>query len=60
VDYLSLRVLRDPDALPAGDLVLRRALGLRTATEVSLRARPWAPYRAYAVTHLWHDAAYVD
>jgi 3-methyladenine DNA glycosylase/8-oxoguanine DNA glycosylase len=60
VDYLSLRVLRDADALPAGDLVLRRALGLRTATEVTRRAAMWSPYRAYAVSHLWHDAAYAD
>jgi 3-methyladenine DNA glycosylase/8-oxoguanine DNA glycosylase len=60
VDYLSLRVLRDGNALPAGDLVLRRALGLRTSAEVERRALDWAPHRAYAVAHLWHRAAYAE
>jgi 3-methyladenine DNA glycosylase/8-oxoguanine DNA glycosylase len=58
VDYLALRVLRDADALPASDLVLRRALGATTARDVEERARPWSPYRAYAVAHLWHRVAY--
>ena len=57
-DYLALRVLGDRDALPAGDLVLRRALGM-TAREVTVAAEAWRPVRAYAVTHLWTAAAYL-
>jgi 3-methyladenine DNA glycosylase/8-oxoguanine DNA glycosylase len=58
-DYLALRVLGDRDALPAGDLVLRRALGM-TAREVAVAAEGWRPVRAYAVTHLWTAAAYLQ
>ncbi|WP_418606872.1 hypothetical protein [Georgenia sp. SUBG003] len=58
VDYLALRVLGDRDALPAGDLVLRRALGA-TAREVVTVAEAWRPWRAYAVTHLWTASAYL-
>jgi len=58
VDYLALRVLGDRDALPAGDLVLRRALGM-TAREIAVVADTWRPVRAYAVTHLWTASAYV-
>ena len=48
----AMRVLRDPDAWPVGDLVLRRAC---TAHGLDVRSgvphlRPW---RAYAATHLW-------
>ncbi len=57
-DYVAWRALRDPDALPAGDLVLRRALGVTTSREVVDRAVPWSPYRAYAVAHWWHHVAY--
>lgn len=58
-EYLALRVLGDRDALPAGDLVLRRALGM-TAREVTVAAEAWRPVRAYAVTHLWTAAAYLQ
>lgn len=52
-DYIAVRVLGDADAYPAGDLVLRRALGVRTAAEAQARAEAWRPYRAYALVHLW-------
>lgn len=51
--YIAMRALRWPDAFPAGDLVLRRALGglsERRAEEASARWRPW---RAYAAMHIW-------
>jgi AraC family transcriptional regulator of adaptative response / DNA-3-methyladenine glycosylase II len=51
--YLSMRVLHFPDALPDGDLVLRRALGDCTPAAVRQRAEAWRPWRAYAVMHLW-------
>jgi AraC family transcriptional regulator, regulatory protein of adaptative response / DNA-3-methyladenine glycosylase II len=60
--YLAMRALGDPDAFPAGDLGLRRALGragrLATPGEVTERAERWRPWRAYAVIALWmKDAA---
>lgn len=58
VDYLSVRVLGDRDAHPAGDLILRRALGVSTTDAAGAMSEPWRPYRAYAVTHLWTHSAY--
>jgi len=60
--YVAMRALGDPDAFPAGDLGLRRALGrggqLATPGEVAKRAERWRPWRAYAVIALWmKDAA---
>ena len=56
--YVTMRVLRDPDAFIAGDLGVRRgfeALGLPvTPKELLERAERWRPWRAYAVMHLWH------
>lgn len=57
-DYLALRVLGDRDALPVGDLVLRRALSAQSAAEVARTAEPWRPLRAYAAVHLWAATAY--
>jgi AraC family transcriptional regulator of adaptative response / DNA-3-methyladenine glycosylase II len=51
--YVAMRAGRDPDALPAGDLGLRRTLGGASAREVERRAGAWRPWRAYAVMHLW-------
>ena len=59
--YVALRALGEPDAMPSGDLVLRRMAassarlpGLR---ELEARARAWQPWRGYAVMHLWRAAA---
>lgn len=57
-DYLAVRALGDRDAYPAGDLVLRRALGVRTAVEAERIAEPWRPIRAYALMHIWTAAAF--
>ncbi len=56
--YIALRQLREPDAFPASDLGLMRALaderGKRpSAGEVLARAERWRPWRAYAAQHLW-------
>ncbi|GAB2661358.1 hypothetical protein GCM10027271_20160 [Saccharopolyspora gloriosae] len=59
VDYLALRAFGDRDACPAGDLVLRRALGAATAAEARERAHAWSPYRSYGVFHLWTRSAYL-
>jgi 3-methyladenine DNA glycosylase/8-oxoguanine DNA glycosylase len=53
VEYLAVRVLGDRDAFPAGDLVLRRALGGVASTEAAKLSQRWQPYRAYALFHLW-------
>ncbi|MCR6690603.1 AlkA N-terminal domain-containing protein [Cellulomonas sp.] len=57
-DYLALRALGDRDAFPAGDLVLRRALGVPDTRTAHTRARAWSPWRAYAAQHLWTSVAY--
>lgn len=55
--YVAMRALAWPDALPSGDLVLRRALGLEGAAAVRRRAERWRPWRAYGAMHLWAEAA---
>jgi AraC family transcriptional regulator of adaptative response / DNA-3-methyladenine glycosylase II len=51
--YLCMRALHDPDALPASDLGLRKALGGVSPREVLRHAEAWRPWRAYAAIHLW-------
>jgi AraC family transcriptional regulator, regulatory protein of adaptative response / DNA-3-methyladenine glycosylase II len=59
--YVALRALAEPDALPSGDLVLRRLAAPDgrplSVRELELRARDWQPWRGYAVMHLWHAAS---
>jgi AraC family transcriptional regulator of adaptative response / DNA-3-methyladenine glycosylase II len=54
---IAMRALHDPDALPSGDLGLRRALGRRgsplDARSLARRAERWRPWRAYAALWLW-------
>jgi 3-methyladenine DNA glycosylase/8-oxoguanine DNA glycosylase len=57
VEYVAMRALRDPDAFPSGDLVLRNALGGIGARELLGRAEAWRPWRAYAAMHLWTASA---
>lgn len=52
--YIAMRALGWPDAFPAADLGIKKALGLSSAREVERRAEAWRPWRAYAVMHLWH------
>jgi AraC family transcriptional regulator of adaptative response / DNA-3-methyladenine glycosylase II len=59
--YIALRQLREPDAFPAADIGLMRALasdrGRRpTADELLARAEQWRPWRGYAAQHLWAAA----
>jgi AraC family transcriptional regulator, regulatory protein of adaptative response / DNA-3-methyladenine glycosylase II len=53
VEYIAMRALRDPDAFPASDLVLRNALGGVSAAEALRRAEAWRPWRSYAAMYLW-------
>ena len=52
-----MRALGDPDAFPASDLGVRRALERRGAAgdpaAAARAAERWRPWRAYAVQHLW-------
>ncbi|MFP5443252.1 MAG: DNA-3-methyladenine glycosylase 2 family protein [Betaproteobacteria bacterium] len=55
--YIAMRVLRWPDAFPAGDVALHKALGVqghknpaRAAGEAS---QAWRPWRSYAVLRAW-------
>jgi AraC family transcriptional regulator of adaptative response / DNA-3-methyladenine glycosylase II len=59
--YIAMRQLREPDAFPAADIGLLRAMadsaGLRpTASALLARAETWRPWRAYAAQHLWASA----
>jgi AraC family transcriptional regulator of adaptative response / DNA-3-methyladenine glycosylase II len=51
--YIAMRALSDPDAFPAGDLALLRAVGMKTTTAMERHAERWRPWRAYAAMHLW-------
>lgn len=59
--YIAMRALRWPDAFPAGDVALHKALGVqgqpqpaRAATEA---ARAWRPWRSYGVLRAWSGLA---
>ncbi len=51
--YVAMRAMGDPDALPASDLGLRKALGGITPKQIEARAEAWRPWRSYAVMMLW-------
>ena len=51
--YVAMRAMKDADAFPSADLVLRRRAGNCTARELEKRSQRWRPYRAYAVMLLW-------
>jgi AraC family transcriptional regulator of adaptative response / DNA-3-methyladenine glycosylase II len=61
--YIVMRALHWPDAFPAGDLGLRKAVGAgRTMGETQLLrvAEAWRPWRAYAAVYLWSSLAAVQ
>lgn len=49
---ILMRSLYWPDAFPARDQSLQRALGLTSARALTERAERWRPWRAYAALHL--------
>jgi AraC family transcriptional regulator of adaptative response / DNA-3-methyladenine glycosylase II len=60
--YIALRQLREPDAFPAADVGLLRALATHegrgySSSQLLDRADAWRPWRAYAAQHLWAAAA---
>jgi AraC family transcriptional regulator of adaptative response / DNA-3-methyladenine glycosylase II len=59
-EYVAMRALREPDAFPAGDLLLRRAAGrheVLAAAALRERSERWRPWRAYAAVYLWRSTA---
>jgi AraC family transcriptional regulator of adaptative response / DNA-3-methyladenine glycosylase II len=55
--YIAMRSLRQPDAFPAQDAGLLRALSKQgiaiSAKELLKKSEAWRPWRAYATLHLW-------
>jgi AraC family transcriptional regulator of adaptative response / DNA-3-methyladenine glycosylase II len=55
--YIAMRALRWPDAFPAGDVALQKALGVREAKdparEAEATSQAWRPWRSYAVIRAW-------
>ena len=54
--YVAMRALGEPDAFPAGDIALARALALGSRRKLEQRAEAWRPWRAYAAMYLWNIA----
>lgn len=57
--YVAMRVLKNPDAFPASDLALLKALNPEERVSpktLTSRADSWRPWRAYAALLLWHTA----
>ena len=60
--YIAMRALRWPDAFPAGDVALHKALGVQDAPNVRLASlaaeaasQAWKPWRSYAVLRAWGE-----
>lgn len=55
--YIAMRALRWPDAFPAGDVALHKALGVlgskTAARDAQALSQPWKPWRSYAVIRTW-------
>jgi len=56
--YILMRALCEPDAFPAADIALMRAMATKkgqrpTPAKLLERAEAWRPWRAYAALHLW-------
>ena len=54
--YIAMRALRWPDAFPAGDVALQKALGVTGAKAAAQASEAWRPWRSYAVLRAWHAA----
>ena len=55
--YVAMRALRWPDAFPAGDVALHKALDVLSAKhparEAEAASQAWTPWRSYAVIRAW-------
>ncbi|HSP13305.1 MAG TPA: AlkA N-terminal domain-containing protein [Thermoanaerobaculia bacterium] len=52
-NYIAMRVLREPDAFPSGDLGLLKETEAKSEKELLRMAEAWRPWRAYAAMLLW-------
>lgn len=59
-NYIAMRALRWPDAFPAGDVALHKALGVQGSKQAARQAQAasqaWKPWRSYAVIRAWSGA----
>ncbi|WBY01287.1 Ada metal-binding domain-containing protein [Ramlibacter tataouinensis] len=59
--YIAMRALRWPDAFPAGDVALQKALGVQhqrqAARAAEAASQAWKPWRSYAVVRAWAGLA---
>src|SRR6185369_16451900 len=59
--YIAMRALRWPDAFPAGDVALHKALGVQAggnpARAAQAASQAWKPWRSYAVIRAWSQLA---
>jgi AraC family transcriptional regulator, regulatory protein of adaptative response / DNA-3-methyladenine glycosylase II len=57
--YIAMRAMGEPDAFPAGDLGIIKALRQGdqqlTLKQILERAEKWRPWRAYAAMYLWQS-----
>jgi AraC family transcriptional regulator, regulatory protein of adaptative response / DNA-3-methyladenine glycosylase II len=51
--YILMRGAAWPDAFPAGDVAIARALAMPSAKACLPLADAWRPWRSYATLHLW-------
>ena len=61
--YIAMRALRWPDAFPAGDVALHKALGVAgktAAKDAELLSQAWHPWRSYAVIRAWSATPSTD
>ncbi len=56
--YIAMRALRWPDAFPAGDVALHKALGVQAlknpTRQAELASLAWKPWRSYAAIRAWN------
>ena len=58
--YVAMRALKHPDAFPASDLGLLKAIGVSGNAgikELRRRAESWRPWRSYAAMLLWSSSS---
>ena len=55
--YIAMRALGEPDAFPASDLALMKAMDMKDPKKLEHHAESWRPWRAYAAMHLWMKGA---
>ena len=55
INYIKLRVVKDPDAFPHNDWVVLKQLQT-TPAKAAKQADGWRPWRAYALMYIWYAA----